>query len=245
MSRSNFIILVLYVDDILLESNNIDLLHESKCFLSRNFDMKDLDEASYVIGIEIHRDRANRKLGLSQKAYIERVLNRFNMQHCSPTIATVIKGDVFGSHQCPKTEVEYEEMNGNKSSTDQLNSSQQMIVFSLLTRTKIDIGEIIFNKLVARLNEVPRKKHMSYPRFIACVLEEKLGAKYAQDPSLGSTPWILSKPNYSRNPSEVTPVDLTTYMLRVVEQAKKSPTFSMEKWKKKKTHTMNKPKPKS
>lgn len=110
MSGSNFIILVLYVDDILLASNNIDLLHESKRFLSRNFDMKDLGEASYVIGIEIHRDRANGTLGLSQKAYIERVLNRFNMQHCSPTVAPVIKGDVFGSHQCPKTEVEHEEM---------------------------------------------------------------------------------------------------------------------------------------
>ena len=72
--------------------------------------MQDLGEASYVIGIEIHRDRANGTLGLSQKAYIERVLNRFNMQHCSPTVAPVIKGDVFGSHQCPKTEVEHEEM---------------------------------------------------------------------------------------------------------------------------------------
>nr|GEY27335.1 hypothetical protein [Tanacetum cinerariifolium] len=39
--------------------------------------------------------------------------------------------------------------------------------------------------------------------------------------------------NYSRNPSEVTLVDLTTYMLKVVEQAKKSPTPSLEKRKKK------------
>nr|GEZ78367.1 putative zinc finger, CCHC-type [Tanacetum cinerariifolium] len=110
MSGRNFIILVLYMDYILLASNNIDLLHESKHFLSRNFDMKDLGEASYVIRIEIHQDRSNGKLGLSQKAYIERVLNRFNMQHCFPTVALVIKGDVFGSHQCPKTEVGYEEM---------------------------------------------------------------------------------------------------------------------------------------
>nr|GEY36099.1 putative zinc finger, CCHC-type [Tanacetum cinerariifolium] len=70
-------------------SNNIDLLHESKRFLSRNFDMKDLDEASYAIGIEIHRDRANGILGLSQKAYIKHILNRFNMQHFSPTVAPV------------------------------------------------------------------------------------------------------------------------------------------------------------
>ncbi|GKA44534.1 putative zinc finger, CCHC-type containing protein [Tanacetum coccineum] len=91
-------------------SNNNDLLHESKHFLSRNFDMKDLGEASYVIRIEIHRDRANGTLGLSQKAYIERILNMFNMQHCSPTIAPVIEGDVLGSHQYPKIEVQYKEM---------------------------------------------------------------------------------------------------------------------------------------
>ncbi|GJU71726.1 putative zinc finger, CCHC-type containing protein [Tanacetum coccineum] len=68
MSGRNFIILVLYVDDIFLASDNIDLLHESKHFLSRNFDMKDLGEALNVTGIKIHRDRANGTLGLSQKA---------------------------------------------------------------------------------------------------------------------------------------------------------------------------------
>ena len=110
MSGSNFTILVLYVDDILLASNSLDMLHESKRLLSRNFDMKDLGEASYVIGIEIHRDRVNGILGLSQKAYIERVLTRYNMQHCSPSVAPVVKGDVFGLFQCPKTEVEKEQM---------------------------------------------------------------------------------------------------------------------------------------
>ena len=50
MSGNKFIILVLYVD-ILLASNNLDMLYESKRFISLNFDMKDLSEASYVIGI--------------------------------------------------------------------------------------------------------------------------------------------------------------------------------------------------
>lgn len=110
MSGRNFIILVLYVDDILLASNNVDLLHETKRLFSRHFDMKDLGEASYVIGIEIHRDRTRGTLGLSQRAYIERVLSRFNMQQCSPSVAPVVKGDVFGSFQCPKTEVERDQM---------------------------------------------------------------------------------------------------------------------------------------
>jgi len=54
-----FIFLILYVDDILLASSDVSLLVETKKFLSSNFDMKDLGEVSFVLGIEIHRDRRN------------------------------------------------------------------------------------------------------------------------------------------------------------------------------------------
>jgi Reverse transcriptase (RNA-dependent DNA polymerase) len=53
VSGSKFIILVLYVDDILLTSSDLNMLFEIKYFLSKKFNMKDLDEASYVIDIEI------------------------------------------------------------------------------------------------------------------------------------------------------------------------------------------------
>ncbi|RVW80762.1 Retrovirus-related Pol polyprotein from transposon TNT 1-94 [Vitis vinifera] len=49
-SGSKFIILVLYVDDILLASSDVGLLHETKRFLSSKFDMKDLGDASFVLG---------------------------------------------------------------------------------------------------------------------------------------------------------------------------------------------------
>ena len=39
---------------MLLASNNMGMIFETKQFLSKNFDMKYLSEASYVIGIEIH-----------------------------------------------------------------------------------------------------------------------------------------------------------------------------------------------
>ncbi|RVX14469.1 hypothetical protein CK203_017299 [Vitis vinifera] len=56
VSGSKVCFLVLYVDDILLATNDKGLLHEMKQFLSKNFDMKDMGETSYVIGIKIHRD---------------------------------------------------------------------------------------------------------------------------------------------------------------------------------------------
>ena len=55
--KEKYIFLVLYVDDILLASSDVNLLQETKKFLSSKFDMKDFGEASFVLGIEIHRDR--------------------------------------------------------------------------------------------------------------------------------------------------------------------------------------------
>ncbi|KAM1561755.1 hypothetical protein ACFX1Z_004844 [Malus domestica] len=107
---SRFIFLVLYVDDILLASSDRQLLNETKHMLSTNFEMKDLGEAYYVLGIEIVRDRQRRCLGLSQKGYIERVLNRFNMEHCNKADVPVNKGDKFSRDQCPKNEHEIELM---------------------------------------------------------------------------------------------------------------------------------------
>jgi hypothetical protein len=106
VSGSKFIFLILYVDDILVATSDLGLLHETKRFLSMNFEMKDMGEASYVIGIEIFRDRSRRLLGLSQKAYIERVLERFGMDKCSAGDAPIQKGDKFKLMQCPQNEWE-------------------------------------------------------------------------------------------------------------------------------------------
>ena len=109
-SGSKFIFLVLYVDDILLACNDIGLLHETKSFLTKHFEMKDLGDASFVLGIQILRDRSQGILGLSQKSYIEKVLSRFGMKGCASTDTPITKGDRFSLKQCPKTDLEIKEM---------------------------------------------------------------------------------------------------------------------------------------
>ena len=84
------------MDDILLASSDVNLLLETKKFLSSKFDMKDLGEASFVLRIEIHRDREKGGLGLSQKACLEKVLTKYNMQNCKPSPAPIVKSDRFG-----------------------------------------------------------------------------------------------------------------------------------------------------
>ena len=110
VSGSKFAFLVLYVDDILIASSDLSLLKETKSFLSSNFEMKDMGEASYVIGIEISRDRSQRTLGLSQKAYISKVLERFSMTGCNSSIVPIQKGDKLNLKQCPKSDEEHKRM---------------------------------------------------------------------------------------------------------------------------------------
>ena len=51
------VLLVLYVDDILLIENDVGTLSSVKVWLSAQFDIKDLGEASHILGIKLMRDR--------------------------------------------------------------------------------------------------------------------------------------------------------------------------------------------
>ncbi|RDX98471.1 hypothetical protein CR513_18597, partial [Mucuna pruriens] len=110
LSGSKYIFLVLYVDDILLSSSDIDLLHEAKRFLTKNFEMKDLGEASFVLGIQTLRDHSQGILRLSQDNYISIVLNRFSMEDSKLGDIPIAKGDKFSLKQCPNNDFERNEM---------------------------------------------------------------------------------------------------------------------------------------
>ena len=68
------IFFILYVDDILLIGNDIPTLQSIKLWLSSQFFMKNLEEASYILGMKIYRDKSKKLLGLSQSMYIDIML---------------------------------------------------------------------------------------------------------------------------------------------------------------------------
>ena len=55
---SKHIFLALYVNVILLIINDVGLLHETKRFLATKFEMKDIRDISFVLGIQILRDHS-------------------------------------------------------------------------------------------------------------------------------------------------------------------------------------------
>ena len=74
LDDESYIILCLYVDDMLVAGSNMDHIKGLKCQLAHAFAMKDLGAAKKILGMKICRDRKNRTLMLSQADYVEKVL---------------------------------------------------------------------------------------------------------------------------------------------------------------------------
>lgn len=78
------LIVLIYVDDLIMLASDKSRMQELKHRLQEEFDIKDLGEAHFFIGVHIERDRAARTITLHQRNYIEEVLERFGMADCKP-----------------------------------------------------------------------------------------------------------------------------------------------------------------
>ncbi|KAK4856333.1 hypothetical protein QYF36_016406 [Acer negundo] len=100
------VFLILYVDDILLIGNDVGVLTSVKEWLAKQFDMKDLGEASFILGIQVIRDRKNRTIALSQASYIDKILSRFSMHDSKKGMLPFKHGIKLSKEQVPKNEHE-------------------------------------------------------------------------------------------------------------------------------------------
>ncbi len=91
----SFVILGVYVDDLVPVSNNSTLLKAEKVALCERFDMVDQGEISYLLGMSIKRDRQSRTLTISQPSYLEKVLKRFGMENSKPVATPIEPGKRF------------------------------------------------------------------------------------------------------------------------------------------------------
>ena len=72
----DYVIICLYVNDMLIFGTNIYVVNEAKKLLSSYFEAKDIGEANVNLGIKIRK--TNDGFSLCQSYYIEKVLKKFN-----------------------------------------------------------------------------------------------------------------------------------------------------------------------
>ncbi|KAH9698737.1 hypothetical protein KPL71_024118 [Citrus sinensis] len=75
-TENGYVILYLYVDDMLIVGSDDDMIKSTKNMLKSKFDMKDMGLANVILGIKI--SRASNGLILSQTHYVDKILEKFN-----------------------------------------------------------------------------------------------------------------------------------------------------------------------
>jgi len=85
--NENTVIVLIYVDDLILASKNIDNLAKLKNKLKQEFHISDLSPISQILGINVERNEATGKIKLNQRKYINKLISRFGMAE-SKTVST-------------------------------------------------------------------------------------------------------------------------------------------------------------
>jgi hypothetical protein len=77
-------ILAIHVDDCTISGSSPEHLERYKERIAATFKMTDLGPVSWLLGIEIKRNREARSISLSQQSYITSILQRYNFSDAKP-----------------------------------------------------------------------------------------------------------------------------------------------------------------
>nr|KYP50016.1 Retrovirus-related Pol polyprotein from transposon TNT 1-94 [Cajanus cajan] len=111
LSDGSYIYLLLYVDDMLIVAKSNTNIDAFKAMLSSEFRMKDLGATKKISGMKIWRDRNIGLLYVSQKKYIEKLLQSFQMENSKPVSTPLAAHFKFDANTLPSTDEEKEYMN--------------------------------------------------------------------------------------------------------------------------------------
>ena len=80
---NDLIFIAVYVDDLIIASNNINARIQLQQQLSKKYKMKDLGELHWCLGMRITRNRKERKITVDKSHYINTILQTYKMIDCN------------------------------------------------------------------------------------------------------------------------------------------------------------------
>lgn len=92
INNSSGIITAIWVDNLIILGKDLSFIDKVKDRLRAEFEMKDLGELQYFLGIQVLRNRSKRQLHINQSGYINSILERFGMEDSKPTPTPIATG---------------------------------------------------------------------------------------------------------------------------------------------------------
>ena len=84
-----------YVDDIIICGSKLSEVEKIKQQIKSNFDITNMGEIKHILGIKVTRNRENKTIHLSQKFYIESLIEKFGMQVSKEMSTPLTPGSYF------------------------------------------------------------------------------------------------------------------------------------------------------
>jgi hypothetical protein len=141
--RSNWLIVSLYVDDLIFTGNDSDMFQGFKDSMMKTFDMTDLGKMKHFLGVEVTQN--DEGIFMCQHRYAKEILERFGMTNSNAVCSPIVTGTKLSKHD-----------KGNEVDPTQF----KQIVGSLmyLTATRPDLMFAV--NMIARYMEHPVEPHL-------------------------------------------------------------------------------------
>jgi hypothetical protein len=198
LREASTVYVLLYVDDLLLISKDLSQLQSIKAELSKRFEMKDLGEAQFILGLQIHRDRARRCLSLSQSQYVKTILSRFNMQDCKPASTPMSTGIKLRREEQPTASVELKEQAVGAQQDDMNEVPYAQAVGALMYAAMGTRPDIIYSTTaLSQFLQCPTRLHWVALKRVLRYLKGTQQAQLVYHPTAGSAQYPLAVHGYS------------------------------------------------
>ncbi|KAJ6874187.1 hypothetical protein NC651_032883 [Populus alba x Populus x berolinensis] len=137
-----FLIVCLYVDDLIYTGNDGKMFQEFKHSMKAEFEMTDLGMMCYFLGIEVVQSSTG--IFITQKKYAKEMLERFNLQDCNPVKNPIEPGLKL-----------HKDLDGQR--IDNTYYKQMVGSLMYLTATRLDV--MCAASLLSRYMELPTNLH--------------------------------------------------------------------------------------
>ena len=145
-SEGELSIIGVYVDDLVIAAESSERIKQVKEALARKFDVKDLGELHYFLGVQVIQDQGKGTVWIGQPTYTKSILQKYGMSEAKP-----VKTPVDVNSKLLKTEEESE------LADQRLYQSAVGSLLYLSTKSRPDIAFAVGN--VARYCSKPTKSH--------------------------------------------------------------------------------------
>ena len=164
------IILAMWVDDLIIFGKDMPAINKLKQQLQNEFEMKDLGDLKYFLGIHITRNRQDRQLAIDQTTYVQMLLEKFEMEDCNPVSTPFAIGTKL--HQASYDDVlvdqkEYQSIIGS-------------LMYAMLC-TRPDLAYAVSQ--LSQFNSKPTSKHYAATKHVLRYLKStsNLGITYGRN----------------------------------------------------------------